>query len=295
MSARAAATLAAATTGILVGAAMVSTRAVSAEASPATLAFLRYFIGMGVLAAPVWLGTRPRFARRDAVAISLLGIFQFAVLIVLLNHALAILPAATCALVFSTMPLFTMTLAVASRSEAFSLPKLFGFLIALAGVAILLGVPSAHPGSRDTGALSALLSATLIGAVCSLLYRPLLKRYPALPTSALAMSAAVVFLVGLCWITAQPLVPTLSMTQWGNVGFIGLSSGVGYFCWLWALSRLDASRVVGFQALDPVTAAVIEVAVTRQWPSSTLVIAVALVVSGLFVSQRRKPKRRRED
>ena len=72
MSARAAATLAAATTGILVGAAMVSTRAVSDEASPATLAFLRYFIGMGVLAVPVWLGTRPRFARRDAFAISLL-------------------------------------------------------------------------------------------------------------------------------------------------------------------------------------------------------------------------------
>jgi drug/metabolite transporter (DMT)-like permease len=85
------------------------------------------------------------------------------------------------------------------------------------------------------------------------------------------------------------------MTQWGNVGFIGLSSGVGYFCWLWALSRLDASRVVGFQALGPVTAAVIEVVVTRQWPSSALVVAVALVVSGLFVSQRCNPKRSRED
>ncbi|MCP3721188.1 DMT family transporter [Paraburkholderia sp. CNPSo 3281] len=291
MSAKASATLAAATTGILVGAAMVSTRAVSDEASPATLAFLRYFIGMGVLAAPVWLGARPRFAWRDAFAISLLGIFQFAVLIVLLNHALAILPAATCALVFSTMPLFTMTLAVASRSEAFSLHKLFGLLIALAGVAVLLRASFAHPGSVDMGALSALIGATLIGAVCSLLYRLLLKRYPALPTSALAMSAAVVFLVGLCWITARPLMPTLSMTQWENVGFIGLSSGVGYFCWLWALTRLDASRVVAFQALGPVTAAVVEVVVTRQWPTSTLVIAVALVVSGLLVSQWRKPER----
>ncbi|MEX3953283.1 DMT family transporter [Paraburkholderia sp. EG287B] len=292
MSAKASATLAAATTGILVGAAMVSTRAVSEEASPATLAFLRYSIGMGVLVAPVWLGTRPRFARRDAFAIGLLGIFQFAVLIVLLNHALAILPAATCALVFSTMPLFTMTLAVASRSEAFSLHKLLGLVIALAGVSVLLRVPPAHAGSVDIGALCALIGATLIGAVCSLLYRPLLRRYPALPTSALAMSAAVVFLVGLCWVTAQPLVPNLSMTQWGNVGFIGLSSGVGYFCWLWALSRLDASRVVAFQALGPVTAAVMEVVVTRQWPSSTLVAAVALVVSGLLVSQWRKPERK---
>jgi drug/metabolite transporter (DMT)-like permease len=291
VSIKASATVAAATTGILVGAAMVSTRAVSHDASPATLAFLRYFIGMGVLAVPVWLGARPRFARRDVLAISVLGIFQFAVLIVLLNHALAILPAATCALVFSTMPLFTMTFAVASRSEAFSLHKLFGLLIALAGVAVLLRVPSAQPGSLDMGAISALISATLIGAVCSLLYRPLLKRYPALPTSALAMSAAVVFLVGLCWMTAQPLMPTLSMTQWANVGFIGLSSGVGYFCWLWALSKLDASRVVAFQALGPVTAAVIEVVVTRRLPTPNLVLAVALVVGGLFVSQRRKPKR----
>lgn len=46
------ATLAAATSGALVGAVMVSTRAVAGELSPATLAFLRYLIGIAVLVGP---------------------------------------------------------------------------------------------------------------------------------------------------------------------------------------------------------------------------------------------------
>lgn len=283
--------VAAALTGVLVGAAMVSTRAVSADASPATLAFLRYLIGLCVLIGPAWLGTRVRFAWKDAAVLAGLGVFQFAVLIVLLNHALGVLPAATCALVFSTMPLFTMLLAVLSGQEAFSLPKLAGLACAVSGVAVLLHgtQPGSIGGANHIGAMAALIGATVIGAVCSLLYRPLLQRYPALPTSVLAMCAAVVFLLALCAVTGQPLWPSLSLTQWGHVGFIGLSSGVGYFCWLWALTRLEASRVVGFQALGPVTAAVLELLVGRQWPSWSLLISMALVVSGLLMTQRGRP------
>ncbi|MFP3754999.1 DMT family transporter [Cupriavidus sp. SIMBA_020] len=289
--------VAAALTGILVGAAMVSTRAVSADASPATLAFLRYLIGLCVLAGPAWLGTRTptRFARKDAAVLAALGVFQFAVLIVLLNHALGVLSATTCALVFSTMPLFTMLLAVLSGQEAFSLPKLTGLVCAVSGVAVLLhGAPlggtAGVGGGTHLGAMAALIGATVIGAVCSLLVRPLLQCYPALPTSVLAMCAAVVFLLALCATTGQPLWPSLSSTQWGHVAFIGLSSGVGYFCWLWALTRLEASRVVGFQALGPVTAAVLELLVGRQWPSWSLLMSIALVVSGLLITQQgRRP------
>jgi drug/metabolite transporter (DMT)-like permease len=284
--------VAAALTGILVGAAMVSTRAVSADASPATLAFLRYLIGLCVLIGPAWLGmrarTRTRFARKDVAVLAGLGVCQFAVLIVLLNHAIGVLSAATCALVFSTMPLFTMLLAVLSGQEAFSLPKLTGLVCAVSGVAVLLhGAPlGGVGGGTHLGAMAALIGATVIGAVSSLLVRPLLQRYPALPTSVLAMCAAVVFLLALCATTGQPLWPSLSLTQWGHVAFIGLSSGVGYFCWLWALTRLEASRVVGFQALGPVAAAVLELLVGRQWPSGSLLVSIALVVSGLLITQQ---------
>ena len=281
-------TLSAATTGMLVGAAMVSTRVVSADASPETLAFLRYLIGLCILGVPVCLGVRARFSWKDAAAISGLGVLQFAVLIVLLNYALETLPAATCALVFSTMPLFTICLGVLSRRESFSMSKLSGLTLAVAGIVFLLGSDAVRlSGNTPTSiAFAALLAATITGAVCSLLYRPYLQRYPALPTSALAMSAAVVFLSGLCWATAQPVAPRLSAMEWANVGFIGLSSGLGYFCWLWALARMEASRVVAFQALGPVTAAIIEHGIARQPPSWSLLLSLAFVVSGLLVALR---------
>ena len=135
--------------------------------------------------------------------------------------------------------------------------------------------------------LAALAGATLTGAVTSLLYAPYLRRYAALPTCALAMGAAVVFLSVFCLVTAQPLIPALTAFQWGHVIFIGLSSGVGYFCWLWALGRMDASRVVAFQALGPVTAALIEGLMARRWPPLPLVASLAMVAGGLVLAMWR--------
>ena len=286
---------AAATTGMLVGAAMVSTSAVSHAASPATLAFLRYAIGLAILAVPALLAMLahwPRYRPRDAAAIMLLGVAQFAVLILLLNYALVRLPASTCALVFASMPLFTLCLAVLTGRERFSTRKLLGVALAVLGVAVLLGSTAAGASRgmathSDYGwGMAALLGATMVGATTSILYGPYMRRYPALPTSSLAMAASVLFLALYCLLGQQPLVPQLTAVQWGHVGFIGLSSGLGYFCLLWALGQLDASRVIAFQALGPVTAAVLELALNHRWPALPLVVAIGLVMAGLVVATR---------
>lgn len=95
------------------------------------------------------------------------------------------------------------------------------------------------------------------------------------------MGAAVLLLSGYCLLTRQPLMPSLTGLQWANILFIGLSSGPGYFCWLWALAKMDASRVVAFQALGPVTAAIIELVKAARLPSLTLVTSLVMVTAGL--------------
>ncbi|MFA9286440.1 DMT family transporter [Comamonas sp. SY3] len=289
MQARHPALWAAATTGMLVGAAMVSTSVLSPAASPASLAFLRYAIGLAILAGPALFVTWPRYRAGDALAIALLGVAQFAVLILLLNHALARLPASTCALVFATMPLFTWCLAALSRREAFSTRRLAGLALAVGGVAVLLTGGAGAAGGLDLRAgsgMAALLAATLVGAATSILYGPYMRRYPALPTSSLAMAAAVLFLTLYCSWQGQPLWPVFSGLQWGHMLFIGLSSGLGYFCLLWALGRLEASLVIAFQALGPVTAALLELVLHQRLPSPALLAAIALVLAGLVVSTR---------
>lgn len=280
---------AAATVGMLVGAAMVSTSVVSNAVSPATLAFLRYLIGAAVLLLPLGPAVRTTFSVKDAIAIATLGVFQFAVLVLLLNQALLTVSATVCALVFATMPLVTMCLAVITGKEPYSGRGLVGVCTAVAGVAYLLLSPSASAAgvAHNGWGMVSLVSATIVGAVTSILYGPYLRRYPALATCRLAMVSAVVFLLGFCVFTSQPLLPSLNRLQWANVVFIGLSSGMGYFCWLWALGRLAASKVTAFQALGPVTAALIESLLSQRLAPMTVLVALAMVCAGLVIATRR--------
>lgn len=274
---------AAALTGMLVGAAMVSTRTVSADTTAETLAFLRYAIGLVCLMPPMLRRWSVHFPPRDFFAVAGLGILQFAILMLLMNYALARLPAATCALVFSTVPLLTMCLAIGVGRERFSWPRLIGIGVAVSGIFILLAPSAALAhGELHAWAWASLLGATFLGAACSLLYRPYLVKYPALYVSTLAMFVSVVFLACVCLATGAPLVPRLSAVQWANVVFIGLSSGLGYFCLLWALGRLDASRVMAFQAFAPITAVVIELLDASYSMTWRLAGAFVLVLSGVW-------------
>ena len=101
---------AAAGTGIQVGAAMVATRYVVDAAGPGSLGFLRYLVGLVCLAPALGLRPWQRIAARDLLPIGLLGIGQFAALMVLLNYSLLHIPAARASLLFSTFPLMTMIL-----------------------------------------------------------------------------------------------------------------------------------------------------------------------------------------
>src|SRR4051812_19944942 len=132
--------LAAATTGILVGAALVASRGVVDLVGPASLAFLRYAVGVICLAPVVALSRaqRARFRGRDIVPIGLLGIGQFGILIVLLNIGLRSLASAQAAVIFATVPLLTLVLAVALGQEHFTVLKIVSVLLSIVSVALAL-------------------------------------------------------------------------------------------------------------------------------------------------------------
>ena len=182
---------AAAATGILVGSAMVATRVVVHQAGPASLALLRYAIGVCCLLPVVLLSARVRFARRDLLPIALLGITQFGILIALLNVGLAHIPSARAALIFATLPLLTLLLSAALGRERLTATKSTGVLLTIVGVGLALGEKALQRGDAAhvwVGELAVFASA-VSGAVCSVLYRPYLRKYPTLPVSAFAMLA----------------------------------------------------------------------------------------------------------
>jgi drug/metabolite transporter (DMT)-like permease len=286
---------AAAGSAILVGATMVATRFAIQQSSPASLALLRYLIGFCCLLPPALMTKRVRLERRDLLPIGILGIIQFAVVIALLNYALQSIPAVRSSLIFATSPLLTMLLAAALGHERLTWAKAAGVLLSVAGVGLALGEGVLHPGSSGhawAGDL-AVFGSALSAAVCSVLYRPYLRKYPVLPVSAFAMFASVLFLAilsaGEGFFRA---LPHFTGGGWLAVGFIGVSSGVGYYLWLWALRHTSPTRVTVFLALGPVTAMALGATLLGESVSATFLVGLTLTALGLVLAHREAPRTR---
>jgi len=281
---------AAAATGIQVGSAMVATRYVVDQTGPASLALLRYAIGFCCLLPPVLLsGPRTRFERRDLAAIALLGIIQFGLLIALLNYGLKFIPSARAALIFATFPLLTMVVAAALGHERLTPAKILGVLLTVAGVGLALGEKAVQRGgtTRDWAGELAVFLAALSGAVCSVLYRPYLRKYPTLPVSAFAMLASVGFLALLAAGEGfYDSLPRFTPGGWLAVAFIGVGSGVGYYLWLWALGHAPATEVTVFLALSPMTAAGLGAWLLGEAISALALLGLACVALGLWLAHR---------
>lgn len=280
--------LAAAANGLLIGAAMVASRFALEQMPPATLALLRYSVGALCLLPPLLMIRRLRFERRDLLPVALLGIGQFGVLVALLNWGLQRMPAARAALIFATFPLLTMLLAAALRLERLTLMKTAGVLMTFAGVALALGDKALAAGG-DAGwwGEAAVFASAFCGAICSVFYRPYVRKYPTLQVSWFAMVASVAFLALLAanersfdhW-------PRFDATAWGAVLFVGLASAAAYFLWLWALAHASPTRVTVFVSISPPTASLLGWALLAEPLSPLFLAALACLGGGLWLAHR---------
>jgi drug/metabolite transporter (DMT)-like permease len=285
---------AAAVAGVQAGAAMVATRFVLAEVDPAWLGLLRYLIGFLCLVPALMLSRRVRIARGDLVPIALLGIAQFGILILLLNFGLQRVPAARAALIFSAAPALTMVLAAALGIERLSAGKAGGVTMTIVGVAVTLGAGAFAAGDAPGEWLgaAAVFASALAAAVCSVLYRPYLRSYAPLAVSALAMLAAIAFLAVPAAATGGwRALPAITAGGWAAILFVGLTSGSGYWLWLWALKHAPPTQVTVFLALGPVTAAGLGAVLLAEPVSGAFWLGSLCVGLGLWLASRQGGER----
>jgi drug/metabolite transporter (DMT)-like permease len=189
------------------------------------------------------------------------------------------------------MPLMTLLLAAAIGYERVTFYKAAGVILSIVGVGFAMGdkaLQTNGPVHGWTGELAVLASA-FSGALCSVLYRPYLRKYPTLPVSTFAMFASVLFLALLAageGFFEQPL--QFSSGGWLAVAFIGINSGIGYFLWLWALNHTSATNVTVFLALSPVTATALGAGWLNEPVSATFVTGLVCVAAGLWLAHRKK-------
>jgi drug/metabolite transporter (DMT)-like permease len=68
--------------------------------------------------------------------------------------------------------------------------------------------------------------------------------------------------------------------------FIGLSSGVGYVLWLWALKHTTPTRVTVFLSLSPVTAALLGVWILDEPFTPGVLVGLVGVIGGLWLATK---------
>ena len=280
-----------------VGAAIVASRFAVGEVPPLTLAMLRYAIGFCCLLPFAWpaLAVPARDQRApvagsralDLLAMAALGIGQFGVLIALLNFGLQHIGAAQAALIFSLFPLLTLLLSAALGRERITPSLVLGVLISIAGVALALAPKLGASQAGHWWGELAVAAAACTGALCSVLYKPFLQRYPTIPVSAFAMLASVLFLALLALGEHWPArVGSFSGQSWASVTFIGVSIGIGYFWWLYALKHESPTRVTVFLALNPLTAALLGWMLLGEALHPAALGALVLIAAGLWLATR---------
>ena len=104
---------------------------------------------------------------------------------------------------------------------------------------------------------------------------------------AFAMFASVLFLaIPAAWEGLFDALPNFTPGGWAAVAFIGISSGIGYYLWLWALEHTTPTRVTVFLALSPITATALGALWLDEAVSALFIAGLGSVALGLWLAHR---------
>jgi len=268
------------------GASIGATRYLVNAIDPLAIGSFRFGIGFALLL-PVALLQGARWpARRDWPAVAGLGVLYFGLFPILFNASLISTTAARGALALSTLPLLTMVVGAALGSEALTVRKSAGVMIAMFGVAIALlsGLTSAPPGAWRGDLL--MVGAALCMALYSIWSKPFIARSGpiAFTTMAMGVGAACLILIS-CWRGSFAPVAYFGIQQWLAAVYLGaFGSALTFYLWAFALARTTPTRVAISVSVNPVTASLVGAVLLHEPLSWNLIGGIVTVSAGIWMA-----------
>jgi O-acetylserine/cysteine efflux transporter len=204
-------------------------------------------------------------------------------------------PAPVASLTTALLPLFVMLLAALFLGEALTRPRLIGFAVASAGMALI--ALAKREGAADAYPLLVALTAgaPLCWSVYSVLSKPLAGRASPLVWTYLVIAVGGVMIVPLLFLGAGEQIAALDAPGWLALGYLVLPCTIaGFAAWTWLLRRLPATTVGFTVFLNPPLTALSKLALAALFPA-TFVFAIGprewlgglLALTGLAIAVRR--------
>jgi len=279
-------------TVIFWGLSFVATKTVLQEISPTTVIFLRFVIGVILLA--VILGARgrsllpPRSALPDLLLMGFVGIFIHQML---QSFGLTKASAVHTGWLIGITPLWSALLSRIFLKERFSPMKIVGLVGGFLGALLVisqgrLSLDLFHLPSTQGDFL--ILLSTINWAVYSVLGHKTIKQLGSLSTTFGAI------LLGTCMLAPLFLynagwreLAWLSPKGWAALLFLGIAcSGLGYLFWYGALERIEVSRVSAFLYIEPFVTLLAAVLLLNEPVQALTICGGLLVLASVYLLQK---------
>jgi drug/metabolite transporter (DMT)-like permease len=267
-------------------------KATIAALGPLAVALLRFVGAAAALLIHRRLSPGPgRIAGGDRGMVLLLGILVVPVNQGFFLYGLLRSTPSHSALLYALTPLVVLLLSHRLLGEGRVWAKLLGIAVSFAGVLIIL---LERGLSRDAGTVTGdllILVAVFAWSLYTVLSKPLLERYDAMTvTTWVIVSGTVLCLPAFAIPGAVPPLASIRPAAWGGLLYLSLgTSVVAYPLWLYALRRLDASKVAIATNAQPILTGVLSWIFFRERFTPGFLLGAALILAGItWVETRRE-------
>lgn len=275
------------------GGTFIATKLALQEASPSTLVFLRF--GMGVLILGAAVALRRQFAlpsRAEWGYFALVGFIGVTFHQWLQATGLQTAAATTTAWIVATIPVFTALLGWLFLKETLTFLRIFGIGLAALGVLLIVSkgdLAALAAGDFGTHGDFLILISAVNWAVFSILSRRGLERHPAARMMFYVMlfgwlfAGAWLFGFGPGWSE----IPHFSANAWGQLLILGIfGSGLAYIAWYDALQVIPASQLGAFIYVEPLVTVVLAAFLLGEAITAVSIFGGAATIVGVYLVNR---------
>ena len=274
------------------GTSIGATRYLVGAIDPLAIGSFRFGIGFLLLLPLTILRGDHWPQRQDRGAAAGLGLLYFALFPILFNASLIFTTAARGALALSTLPLLTLVIGAALGSEAMTVRKSVGVVVATLGVAIaLLTDLSSAPAGAWRGDLL-MVAAALCMAFYGIWSKPLIRRSSPIGFTTLSMGVGAICLVLLsAWRGSLAPVAGFGAPQWLAAGYLGaLGAALTFYLWAFALERTTPTRVAISVTVNPITASLVGARLLDEPLRWNMAAGIVAVFAGIWLATTVGPR-----
>ncbi|WP_027721417.1 DMT family transporter [Maridesulfovibrio zosterae] len=275
------------------GGTWIAGRIVAGDLTPYSAAFLRFFfatIFMYFMALKI-SGKKPQCSRQDILPLAFLGLTGVFMYNILFFSGLKTVHAGRAALIIAGTPTFIALGSALFFKEKFTLAKISGFILALIGVATIIG--DGNPVFIITHGASygdlCIIGCVLSWAAYSLAGKPVMKRISPIDSVFWSCLFGTIMLLGpALYHGLVSEVINASFTDYSCILYLAfLGTGLGFSWYFEAIKEIGPSKTGIFINLVPVTAIILGAIILDEKVGLPLLIGGILTISGVWITNKR--------